>query len=101
MLEICYHIYNALLIFLFYVSPSLRLTEAGTGVQDILCYLLKFFIQVDLKVIEPKKVWQVNSHTDSDSFKCFGTATISTPTVTQLSREMPHWGLYLSRTEDL
>lgn len=56
MLEICYHIYNALLIFLFYVSPSLRLTEAGTSVQDILCYLLKFFIQVDLKVIEPKKV---------------------------------------------
>lgn len=58
-------------MFLFYVSPNLRLTEAGTGVQDTLSYLLKFFIQVDLKVIEPEKVWQVNSHNDSESFKCF------------------------------
>lgn len=43
-------------MFFFYVSPNLRLTEAGTGVQDTLSYLLKFFIQVDLKVIEPEKV---------------------------------------------
>lgn len=34
MLEIHYHIYNALLMFLFYVIPSSRLTEARTGVQD-------------------------------------------------------------------
>lgn len=88
-------------MFLFYVSPSSRLTEAGTDMQDTLCYLLKFFIQVDFKAIEPGKVWQVNSHIDSDSFKRFGMATISNPKVTELSREMPHWGIYLSRTEDL
>lgn len=56
MLEICYHIYNALLMFLFYASPSSRLTEEGTGVQDTLCYLWKFFIQADFKAIEPEKV---------------------------------------------
>lgn len=43
-------------MFLFYVSPSSRLTETGTGTQDTLCYLLKFFIQVDFKAIEPGKV---------------------------------------------
>lgn len=96
MLEICYHIYNALLMFLFYVSPSLSSNKVGTGMQTHSGTSCNFSFGLTLK----QWAWD-NSHTDSDSFKCFGMATIPTTTGIEPSRVMPHWSLNLSRTEQL